>query len=67
MTIQYKALIRDLNYLINLRAVTATKLTDPHGYLLKINLQWPMEITETEFFKRIKNIPKGKVHGFLSA
>jgi hypothetical protein len=31
-----------------------------------INLDWPMKITETEFFRRMKELPKGKVYGFLS-
>jgi hypothetical protein len=42
-------------------------MPDDKGYLLAINLDWPMEITETEFFQRVKDMPKGKVHGFLSS
>lgn len=63
----HKALVRDLNYLIGLEALAATRLPDKAGYLLRIRLDWPTRITETEFFKRVKAMPKGKVYGFLSA
>jgi Fic family protein len=63
----HKALIRDLNYLIGLAAMRAKRLPEESGFLLSINLEWPTEITETEFFKRVKEMPKGKVYGFLSA
>lgn len=63
----HKALVRDLNYLIGLEALSATRLPDKAGYLLRIRLDWPTRITETEFFKRVKAMPKGKVYGFLSA
>ena len=62
----YKALIRDLNYLIELKAITYKKLPDDGGFLMMIRLEWPTEITETEFFRRAKELPKAKVHGFLS-
>jgi hypothetical protein len=29
-------------------------------------LDWPTKITETEFFQRVKAMPKAKLHGFLS-
>lgn len=61
-----KALIRDLNYLIGLQAISAKRLPDNAGFLISINLDWPMKITETEFFRRMKEMPKGKVYGFLS-
>lgn len=63
----HKALVRDLNYLIGLEALSATRLPDKAGYLLRIRLDWPTRITETEFLKRVKAMPKGKVYGFLSA
>jgi Fic family protein len=62
-----KALIRDLNYLVSLKAIRVKRLPDDQGFLLSINLDWPTEITETEFFKRVKDMPKGKLHGFLSS
>lgn len=61
-----KALVRDLNYLIQLQALRATRLPEDKGFLLAINLEWPTQITETEFFRRVKEMPKGKVFGFLS-
>lgn len=62
-----QALFRDLNYLINLNAISAERLEDSKTFRININLKWPTEITETEFFKRTKNMPKGKAHGFLSS
>jgi Fic family protein len=62
----YKALIRDLNYLIELSAVGATRLPENAGFLIAIRLDWPTRITETEFFRHVKEMPKAKVHGFLS-
>jgi len=61
-----KALIRDLNSLIGLEAMQAKRLPEDGAVLLSINLEWPSEITETEFFKRVKEMPKGKVYSFLS-
>ena len=62
----YKALIRDLNYLIRLKAIMAKRLSEDAGFLVSISLEWPTQITETEFFRRAKDMPKGKVYGFLS-
>jgi hypothetical protein len=62
-----KALVRDLNYLLTLGAIAVERLKEPDGYRFSLNLDWPTQITETEFFKRIKAMPKGKVHGFLSS
>ena len=46
----YKALIRDLNYLIALNAIAARRLPEDAGFLISILLEWPTQITETEFF-----------------
>lgn len=62
----YKALIRDLNTLIGLNAIAAKRLPDDAGFLISIRLEWPTKITDTEFFRRAKEMPKAKVHGFLS-
>ena len=61
-----KALIRDLGYLLELKAMQTRRPEEVQGVMLSINLDWPMQITETEFFRRIKEMPKGKVYGFLS-
>jgi hypothetical protein len=61
-----KALIRDLDYLKSLNAITVRHRPDDDGFRIGINLAWPMEITETEFFRKAKELPKAKVHDFLS-
>lgn len=59
-----KALSRDLLGLAELRAVDATK--DPRDrYNFRVRLEWPTEITETDFFDRIKKLPKAKTYQFL--
>ena len=58
------ALGRDLVGLIELRAIDATQ--DPKGrYVFKVRLEWPTEITETDFFDRIRKLPKAKTYRFL--
>jgi Fic family protein len=61
----YKAMIRDVNYLIRLKAIGYRKLPE-NRYELFARLEWPTEITETEFFRSVKEMPKAKTHGFLS-
>jgi Fic family protein len=61
-----KSLVRDLNYLIQLGVLDVKKLPKEKGFLFSINLAWPTQITETEFFRQVKDMPKGKVYGFLS-
>lgn len=61
----YKALIRDINYLLGLRAINCKKLSDGR-YEFFARLEWPTEVTETEFFESVKEMPKAKTHGFLS-
>ena len=58
LTSPHKALIRDLNELINLRAIEAEKVGD--DFRIKINLQWPMQMTDTDFFKQLRALPKAK-------
>jgi Fic family protein len=60
-----KAVIRDLNYLINLGAVSVNKLANGGGYKIAVRLEWPTEITETAFFERVRMLPKGKTYSFL--
>jgi len=54
---------RDLAGLINLNAIDLV----PHSSnsTLRIRLEWPTEITETEFFKRLEQQPRGKTMAFL--
>ena len=60
----YKALIRDLNSLIHLGAIGAKKLEGAR-FRLQVKLEWPMQMTETAFFRRVKEFPKAKTHAFL--
>ena len=62
-----KALIRDLSYLAELQAIETKRAADKVDFIISINLDWPAQITESEFFKRVKEMPKAKVHGFLSS
>ena len=56
----HTALIRDLNYLIHLGAIYAKKVEDTGNYKIYIKLDWPTKITESEFFKSVKSMPKRK-------
>ncbi|MFC1679576.1 Fic family protein [Elusimicrobiota bacterium] len=58
-----KALVRDVNGLIMLGALNY-RMDEDKRYL-SANLKWPTQITETDFFKRIKEMPKSKSHAFL--
>jgi predicted transcriptional regulator len=62
----YKALTRDLRALIELEAISAKRLPEGGDFLISIRLEWPTKITDTEFFRRAKAMPKAKIHGFLS-
>lgn len=59
-----KALVRDVTYLDHLGALRLRE--QDRQLFLSINLNWPMEITETEFFQRSREMPKSKFTGFLS-
>jgi Fic family protein len=59
-----KALIRDLVELISLRAIQATRL-DSGRFRIDVRLEWPTEITESEFFAQLNALPKAKTHPFL--
>ena len=58
-----RALVRDVNHLSHLGAISIRKVED--DYLIGVRLEWPTEITETEFFDRVKKLPKAKTHAFL--
>lgn len=57
------AVIRDLNALIGLGAIGVAKTGDQ--FHLAARLEWPTEITETQFFAQLKKLPKAKTHSFL--
>lgn len=60
-----KTLIRDLNYLLALKAIKHRKTENGTSHL-SVRLEWPTEITETVFFEQVKKMPKGKSHSFLT-
>ncbi len=59
-----RALVRDINGLSQLQAISVRRLGE-HEFQFSVRLEWPTEITETEFFKRVKEMPRAKTHGFL--
>jgi hypothetical protein len=58
-----KAFYRDINELIALKAISYTKVQST--YNMFVRLEWATEITESDFFKQLKELPKAKSHGFL--
>ncbi len=62
-----KAFPRDVSYLLELEAISFERLPEARNVLLRLNLDWPTQITETEFFRRVKQFPKGKSYPFLSS
>ena len=59
-----KALIRDLTNLNNLKAIAFEKAGE-NRWNIFVRLQWPTEITETEFFRKLKELPKAKTLAYL--
>jgi hypothetical protein len=59
-----KAFIRDMQGLLSLQAIEVMEKSDSE-YIFSPNLEWPTEITESDFHKRIKDLPKAKTHSFL--
>lgn len=59
-----KALRRDVIGLIDLGAIHFDKVSDDR-FEIRVRLEWPSEITESEFFERIKRMPRGKTFPFL--
>ena len=63
-----KAIVRDFASLVELGAVNV-RMASPEpsadADLFTINLNWPQEIDEGEFLRRMKSMPKGKTFKFL--
>lgn len=58
-----KALIRDVNQLLSLGAVTTEKSeTGRYRIRIHLRLEWPTEITDTAFFEAVKSFPKAKTY-----
>lgn len=62
-----KAFVRDISILIGMHAVDMKKDKDKDKDTinLSVRLEWATEITESEFFKHSKELPKAKSHSFL--
>jgi hypothetical protein len=60
-----KAFVRDIK---SLQALGAARVeaSDAQGpFRIRARLEWPTEITESEFFRRIQALPRGTSHSFL--
>jgi hypothetical protein len=65
-----KALFRDLNRLLGLRAISSRYEgveQDSRELILWVRLDWPSEITETEFFPKVSTFPRSKENLFMLA
>ncbi len=58
------ALVRDVNQLGYLGAIEVSKGEDDK-IMIEIRLEWPSEISETDFLEKIKELPKAKTYPFL--
>ena len=65
---QPSAIARDLSRLLDLGAVKIDwdQALGPDRSLISVNLDWPSTITDTEFFEKIKKLPKSKDYSFLT-
>jgi cell filamentation protein, protein adenylyltransferase len=54
-----QAVVRDLNHL---KALNAISIKGPSGgpWTISARLEWPAEVTETDFFKKVRELPKAK-------
>lgn len=59
-----KALARDLGSLLTLNAIWFKRISE-HKWEIGARLEWPQEITESDFFEKIKKMPRGKSYPFL--
>ena len=61
-----RAAVRDVNNLQELGAVTVYLDEDnKETILIGVRLEWPTEITETEFFEHVKRLPHRKSYSIL--
>lgn len=60
----WKAFVRDAIGLHDLGAIKIEESPDKQ-VILKVDLDWPTKITETDFYKIISELPKAKTHSFL--
>jgi len=60
------AFLRDLGALLHLGTITTISTDKAKAVLLRVNLDWPQQITETDFMRKVKDLPKAKDHEFMS-
>jgi len=62
--------VRDLNHLIGLNAIDVAVKNDEdfdeQDFMVKIRLKWGTEITRTDFYKRLDELPKAKTRLMVS-
>ncbi|MDT5157345.1 MAG: hypothetical protein QOH51_1702 [Acidobacteriota bacterium] len=56
------ALFRDINHLLELGTINYRYENNNTRLIFVLRLEWPTEITETDFFAKIKQLPKAKTH-----
>lgn len=63
-----RALTRDLLTLNSLGAIEIVEAHDTKidDYVIRVRLRWAAEITQTDFFERIEQLPTAKTHPFLN-
>jgi Fic family protein len=59
-----KTVGRDIGSLVELGAIEITAV-DKQKWDIAIRPKWPQEITESDFFEKIKKMPRGKSYPFL--
>ena len=64
-----KAVIRDMNHLLSLGAISYRKEQIEKSKETRLTfwarLEWPTEITETEFFRKVSTFPRVKGQLFV--
>lgn len=58
-----KAILRDVTNLQHLGAAQVDRVSEGK-WKIAVRLEWPSEITESAFFAKIKELPKGKTYRF---
>ena len=63
----FGAMVRDLNRLMALGAIQLEYQREDAvpSILVGVNLDWPSTLTDTEFFERLKQLPKSTTYGSL--
>ncbi len=65
------AMARDIGRLVEPEAISILG-NDPSKddrwptVFIRVNLDWPSMLTETDFFERLKKLPRSKTYGFLA-